>query len=249
MKNTKKAFTLVELIVVITILAILGTIAFISLQGYSADARNSKRTSDINSLATKMNIQITEGTSVMSFVTGTGANVDSASIAGTWTTDSDYRAGIPNYLVLGVKSSDFQDPSKGDDYKLGLTFKKSGEYELAASIENGSGERETQIIGTYNPRTMEDVSVTPSGTTKLVLVDADLNKFLKGDYIGTDAWGAWTGALITKVSADLTTLTVNADISGAALISLIASETAGLIADKDTAASPVVNGSTTLLPY
>ncbi|MDR1987995.1 MAG: prepilin-type N-terminal cleavage/methylation domain-containing protein [Candidatus Peribacteria bacterium] len=31
-KSTKKAFTLVELIVVVTILAILGTIAFISLQ-------------------------------------------------------------------------------------------------------------------------------------------------------------------------------------------------------------------------
>ncbi len=40
-------FTLVELIVVITILAILGTIAFISLQWYSKDARDSKRISDI----------------------------------------------------------------------------------------------------------------------------------------------------------------------------------------------------------
>jgi len=51
MKNIKKQwFTLVELIVVITILAILWSIAFISLQGYSADARNSKRTSDLNSL-------------------------------------------------------------------------------------------------------------------------------------------------------------------------------------------------------
>jgi len=39
----KKAFTLVELIVVITILTILGTIAFISLQGYSRDARDSTR--------------------------------------------------------------------------------------------------------------------------------------------------------------------------------------------------------------
>jgi len=53
-KSTKKAFTLVELIVVITILAILGTIAFISLQGYSADARNTKRTSDTSSLAEKI---------------------------------------------------------------------------------------------------------------------------------------------------------------------------------------------------
>ncbi len=44
------AFTLVELIVVITILAILWTIAFISLQWYSASARDSKRVSDIQNI-------------------------------------------------------------------------------------------------------------------------------------------------------------------------------------------------------
>ncbi|MDP2090240.1 MAG: type II secretion system protein, partial [Candidatus Gracilibacteria bacterium] len=44
MKN-KKAFTLVELIVTIIILAILGTIVFISLQGYSQTARDSVRIS------------------------------------------------------------------------------------------------------------------------------------------------------------------------------------------------------------
>ncbi len=44
------AFTLVELIVVITILAILWTIAFISLQWYSAQARDSKRVSDIQNI-------------------------------------------------------------------------------------------------------------------------------------------------------------------------------------------------------
>lgn len=45
-----KAFTLVELIVVITILAILWTIAFISLQWYSEDTRNSVRISDISNI-------------------------------------------------------------------------------------------------------------------------------------------------------------------------------------------------------
>jgi len=45
-----RAFTLVELIVVITILAILWTIAFISLQWYSRDARDSVRVTDLNNI-------------------------------------------------------------------------------------------------------------------------------------------------------------------------------------------------------
>lgn len=54
--KNKSAFTLVELIVVITILAILGTIAFISLQWYSADARDSSRISDINHIKTSLEL-------------------------------------------------------------------------------------------------------------------------------------------------------------------------------------------------
>jgi len=53
---SKKAFTLVELIVVITILAILWTIAFISLQWYSRDARDSKRTSDLSNIKTSLEV-------------------------------------------------------------------------------------------------------------------------------------------------------------------------------------------------
>ncbi len=48
--KSKQAFTLIELIVVITILAILWTIAFISLQWYSSQARDSKRVSDISNI-------------------------------------------------------------------------------------------------------------------------------------------------------------------------------------------------------
>jgi prepilin-type N-terminal cleavage/methylation domain-containing protein len=50
MNKQNKAFTLVELIVVITILAILWTIAFISLQWYSKDTRNSVRLSDLSNI-------------------------------------------------------------------------------------------------------------------------------------------------------------------------------------------------------
>ena len=50
------AFTLVELIVVITILAILWTIAFISLQWYSKDARNSTRISNMSAIKTSLEL-------------------------------------------------------------------------------------------------------------------------------------------------------------------------------------------------
>jgi len=52
----ERAFTLVELIVVITILAILWTIAFISLQGYSRDARDSTRTADLWNMKTSLEL-------------------------------------------------------------------------------------------------------------------------------------------------------------------------------------------------
>lgn len=52
----KKWFTLVELIVVITILAILWTIAFISLNWYSRDARDSARITDLSSIVTSLEL-------------------------------------------------------------------------------------------------------------------------------------------------------------------------------------------------
>jgi prepilin-type N-terminal cleavage/methylation domain-containing protein len=56
MNKLKKAFTLVELIVVITILAILWTIAFISLQWYSKNARDSTVISDISLITTSLEL-------------------------------------------------------------------------------------------------------------------------------------------------------------------------------------------------
>ncbi len=51
-------FTLVELIVVITILAILGSIGFVTMSGYFAGARDSARLSDMNNIYTQLNLTL-----------------------------------------------------------------------------------------------------------------------------------------------------------------------------------------------
>ncbi|MDD2744939.1 MAG: FISUMP domain-containing protein [Candidatus Gracilibacteria bacterium] len=59
--TTKKSifgFTLIELIVVITILAILGTIGFLSIGGYSSKARDSARLGDISNMSKSLDLAI-----------------------------------------------------------------------------------------------------------------------------------------------------------------------------------------------
>lgn len=56
MKKNKYAFTLVELIVVLTIIAILWTIAFITMQWYSASSRDSVRISDMSKISSSLEL-------------------------------------------------------------------------------------------------------------------------------------------------------------------------------------------------
>ena len=56
LSGTHAWFTLIELIVVITILTILWTIGFISMNGYFASARDSARLTDLNNMYSQLNL-------------------------------------------------------------------------------------------------------------------------------------------------------------------------------------------------
>ena len=59
-KTIIKAFTLVELIVVITILAVLSTVAFISFQWYTSSSRDSVRLADLKNISKSFEINRTK---------------------------------------------------------------------------------------------------------------------------------------------------------------------------------------------
>ena len=157
MKNTKKAFTLVELIVVITILAVLATVAFISLTGYSQDAKNSKVASDIRSLVSAIEAGSAKGDFTIKEIVGTSQATDhaiadvvnsgtitlaGAAIAGT------YDVGEVDFPTIKQNGDDFTD---GNDPYL-VAFVSSGSfagYNVAGQTKNSAGTAEAYIAGNY----------------------------------------------------------------------------------------------------
>jgi len=249
-KSTRSAFTLVELIVVITILAVLGTIAFISLQGYSADARNTKRTSDVNNIQSAISIKTAEGGGIMAFTTNVAAKrlADStAQLAGADATSTNYDAGNPNYTALGVKADEFKDPN-GQDYSIATTTTAGGRLEIAASIEI-DGAKEALVKGTYSSRASADVTPKAVSGKVITLDPSDTNTFRTGDTVEVTGGTLGATAVIKKVARDWVTLTFSADATGATALKLATAEVAGLIMSRDGSNEVVVSGSGDTLPY
>jgi len=127
---TKRAFTLVELIVVITILAILWTIAFISLQWYSRDARDSKRTADLWNIKTSLEL--------FSLKTWKYPIPDSYStITYSWWTEKVwYQWVVWDQVTINLKSLNEKplDPLTNDPYVYSTTNSYK-EYEVLALYE------------------------------------------------------------------------------------------------------------------
>ena len=233
MRNTKtQAFTLVELIVVITILAILGTIAFISLQGYSADARNSKRTSDLGNIQSAISLKQVEGVSLMSFVASNDNKIASISLAwsGTFADETKYNAWIPAYTVLNVFAKDFKDPND-KEYRIGSTTLKGWTFQVAATIEV-DGTDTALVNGTYVQRTQANSgSIVATGNDVVTIEDALTNYFKAGDIIDISGGAATIiDATVKKVSRDGVTITLDTNVAAwTGTLSLNADETTGLI--------------------
>jgi prepilin-type N-terminal cleavage/methylation domain-containing protein len=196
MKKLQKGFTLVELIVVITILAILGTIAFISLQGYSQDAKNSKVTSDLRSLVSGIEIALTDGTlsGIKDLVDNTSAG-DALDYAGdnvvattesisifdtlnnrsTGALDSSgatYDVGIVDFAAIRQSGEDFVDSGFNNYVAAAAYSGATAYYQLAGQKKEASGAYTSIIKGNYVAQEDDaDSLVSASGSTTAVVND------------------------------------------------------------------------------
>ncbi len=220
MRNTKKAFTLVELIVVITILAILATVAFVSLGGQTDNARNTVKKDNLGKLASAVETVKTQGASLKSFLKTANSNLTWATDYIAWDTATNlaalwyYGAGDVNLTALKVKAEDFSDGT--NNFKYGYTSRKGGNYELAATLKEGDLEK-AYVVGNYQSRSTWSTltswtwkAVANSSTrTSFAISATDANKLLPWDIITN--WTA-TGKIIS-ISDSLTSLIIEGNQS------------------------------------
>ncbi len=128
-KKQRQWFTLVELIVVITILSILWLIAFISLQWYSKSARDSARISDMSRIKSSLELFMVE---VGKYPEPTSA----VAVTYSWTTEAWNQGAFWENTFRVVERLDKKpvDPTTDKEYTYSVTNSRK-EYQLGWILE------------------------------------------------------------------------------------------------------------------
>ena len=190
----KKAFTLVELIVVITILSILWTIGFISLQNYTTYARDSVRISDLNTIRAALHYT--------SIATGEYSYPDNPdNITFSWTTVwKQWTFWTESRRITQKISKIPTDPLTKNEYTFSVTESKQ-EFELWAILESGdSVSNKTTFSNTYAAWEGSLAYVIWNYNWKLIKTQADGKDYVLAvpSIINSEVWDAELLDILTR---------------------------------------------------
>ncbi|MCT4616929.1 MAG: type II secretion system GspH family protein [Candidatus Gracilibacteria bacterium] len=212
-RKQKQAFTLIELIVVISILAILGTIAFISLQGFGSQSRDSARLSDVEKLKTALEVYGVETGAFPTPENGTTKYYDEdGNIASTGDQYGVWKEGKFDdkmYMQVGKLSKKPVDPLDKSTEYIYSKATNLNQYEILVKLEDSDSklafiEKASALADEYNSQrvdgTYNGYYVKAIGSTKVTLLatpsiitgdlePADLNDNIVGESKTTSATG------------------------------------------------------------
>ncbi len=128
--NSKKGFTLVELLVVIAIIAILSVTAYVALSGQTGKARDSRRQQDLSSIQTAVELYFVNN-------------------------NSEYPKTLDDLKENEMREIP-TDPSTGEVY-IYATEAPYKTYQLGATLEGEEGDYEAYVIGNSDTNLIEGV--------------------------------------------------------------------------------------------
>ncbi len=198
--HKKSAFTLVELIVVITILAILGTIAFLSFNGYSSSARDSTRVSDLASIAKTLDVyQVNTGKYPLpdNYLTTTYSGGIVWYQGTVWLWVFTKMTGV----ARGGISAKPTDPVSGKEYRY-ASLEYSRHYQLQTELESTLS---------YYPSTIIDTAYADTVTPGYTYIKGNYNGLVARTQTGNTIYLVATPSILTSSGSsgsilDITTL-------------------------------------------
>lgn len=163
--KSKKGFIITELATIVSLIAIWGTIAYVSFDSQTSNARDSKRKTDLSSLSSKINVVNTTGIKFTDMIVYNPKYAPKKSIFLAWAfykvwtgTLTDYLVWTINSNVLWININDFRDPGPNANYyPIWATDLKGGIFELASTLERkdeNTSINNTLTIWNYYPRTI-----------------------------------------------------------------------------------------------
>lgn len=139
-KNIKKGFTLVELLVVVSLIGVLATLVLANLNAARERGRDAVRKSDLRNIQTALRLYYNDigrypaGTSTMT-ACGAGASPTACAYGSIWT-----RLGTTYMGILP------DDPLSAQDYKY--TYVDDDNYTIMACLENKSDDKCVTVAST-----------------------------------------------------------------------------------------------------